>query len=480
VRSAGKRASLRGFRSALIMARRIEIRLRPLLLAALAVLAGLPLIATIELRRAGSAVDELLEQGVRGLDEIEDALQNLLDLRASLLEIGIDVAARTPDALRGIERSAAALEQDAADLAATAGEAAPLVETDAALERLRVVLDETAQFLAHIGSEGSAETGDAAGAARRISLEIDRVAAELHRSSRRIAERARAVDDALPRHLAIAFTVVVALTSISLAVLLFALIERARIPDSRRELRRLLASRLRRGALRDPTGRALPRPANAAEVAVRVDRVLHRTPLHQTFFATLRRDGVEHRVWGKRYTWIGALRALLPPFPASYARGTWRALNAMHRAGLPSPEPLAFETTRKLGIPLGHLLLAANFGKLRGFKRRVLDSPKFRTASREERQSRFAALRAFVDRVHAAGLYSIKLRYLHVRKVPARPDLEDRVEFVLCDLDKVCHLPRAPARVRSFLARLDRRRLLRALEVDLRLEERPDFERWAG
>ncbi len=466
------------------MVRRIQFRVRPLFIVAILAIAALPILATVEINRAARSIDDLLDEGVPALGELDDLMQSLLDIRSGVLEIALPSVDERRRLVRAVEQTVDRLRQDAAaleqlDVETLSGER----RAEDVAVRVAAAADAVSEFFG-TACDTEVDSRTLAREALRVSAVADEAAAAIQSLSRRIGNVARLVDRDVPRHLRIAHYAGLALAAFALAGLGLVVVERLKSPASRRQLRRLLAASLRSGALRDPAGLPLCPAADAggrhAQPPVRITRLLHHKPLHQTFTAELHLPSGKLAVWGKRYTFLGAVRGLLIPLVPMYARGSWRILCALDQLGEDSPSPVAQCTRRVLGVPVGHVVLARHAGKLRAAKRGLFAGKTFRVLDAGTRDECLRRLRAFVEGLHRAGCYQLKLRYLHLRARadgsidPASP------AYVLCDLDKVLHLPRAPRSLRNWLARHDRRRIARSLAGDLSESEAAALRAWAG
>lgn len=451
---------------------------------AILVVAALPVLATIETNRAANAIDDLLDEGVSALGELDDLMQSLLDIRSGVLEIALPAVEDRHDLVRTVEQTIHRLRQDAASLEELDVEV--LSGTRRAEEvatSVAAAADAVSEFFG-TACDSEVDPQTLAREALRVSALVDDAATAIQSLSRRIGNVARLVDRDVPRHLRIAHYAGLALAAIALAGLGLVLVERLKSPASRRQLKRLLAASLRAGTLRDPTGHPLcpatDEQGRSVHLPVRITRLLHHRPLHQTFMAEIHLPSGKLPVWGKRYTFLGALRSLVIPLVPMYARGSWRILCAFDQRGVTSPSPVALCTQRVLGIPVGHVVLARHAGRLLTVKRRLFGAKAFHVLDPSARSECLERFRTFVDGMHEAGCYQIKLRYVHLRAHsdgsfdPASPT------FVLCDLDKVLHLPRAPQYFRNWLARHDRRRIARSMTGDLGQSETAAFRAWAG
>lgn len=209
--AAGVAAAGGGFTSAVPAISRPTIRrsvpipiFSTLLVAGLLLLISLPLLATYQITTAARAVDGVLDEGVLGLDEIEDLLQNLIDLRSGVLELAIEVPAARSSLAPSLRQQVDALRRDCAELEA--------IDLDSILDHAtdvdaRVLAERCAtDVLAFLDAQGDPERDETARShqALAVSARIDSAATELNELADAIDRRARMVDSEVPDRLRIA------------------------------------------------------------------------------------------------------------------------------------------------------------------------------------------------------------------------------------------------------------------------------------
>lgn len=467
------------------MAQRIEFRLRGLLIAAAAVIALLPVVATREIGVATRVVDEILEEGVPALERLDDVMQALLDLRSGALEAALPDALLRRDRTPAIERSLLRLGEAAQRL--ERGDVETLIGGTIETETLNAIRETGEAGAAYLSMlvDPEADPATFARGALVVSRSADRSATRIETLADRVRLEARLVETAVPRHLRIARYACFVLAGVALATLGLLVVERLKFPPSRRELKRSITEQLRAGAFATAGGAAIvaadavPRRGKPARAPVRIEKLLHARPLHQTFLGSLHLVDGNVRVWGKHYTMLGALRGRLIPFVPMYGPGAWRILCTFERRGIDGPRPVAFASRRRFGLAMSHTLLATHVGPLSSAKRGYFGTRAFRKLDRDGRARVLDRLCGFIDDLNAAGCFQLKMRYVHVRGETSIQTSPDEPRFVLCDLDKVLHLPWIPRRLKRVFARRDRHRIVRNLGGELTHRELERLSHWA-
>lgn len=175
-----------------------------LLAAGILLLIALPVIATHHISTAARDVDDLLDEGVVALDEIEDLLQNLIDLRSGVLELAIEAGAPRAGIESVIREDVLALRRNCEELEA--------IELDELLQRdsdrhVRLLASECAnEVLVFVDSISDPEFDDALRSRHALSIseKIDAAADELGELENSVDLRARIVDSEVPDRLRVA------------------------------------------------------------------------------------------------------------------------------------------------------------------------------------------------------------------------------------------------------------------------------------
>lgn len=462
------------------MRKRPFVRHRTLLFLALALITALPIFATREVGRAAAAIDGMLDEGVPALQELDDLMQSLLDLRSGVFELSLPEGEERRGLVPEIERRIASLRTDAAELEAIDVEALTGEKRESDVQELVAKTAAQADHYVAMLNDREVDTRAMVEEALEVSRIADDAATAIDRLSGRVGYKARLIDAAVPKLLRNVRYAGVALTALALLMLGFVVVERLRYPETRRGLNRLITLGLRRQSLESPSGVPLAAEGTRPGAFVRVTKLLAQHPLHQTFLARVRLRAGAHRAWGRRYTALGALRGRLVPFVPTYARGSWNVLCALQARGIAAPVPLARATQRCLGIPTAQIVLAHDPGDVRPSKRHLLESKAFRRLPPDARAATLRSLRNFVDSLHGAGCFQLKLRNLCVRACDDGAIDAAAPDFILCNVDTVVFLPKAPAWLRVRLARHDRRRIATTIVGDLSQPEADAFFAWIG
>lgn len=463
------------------MARRIEVRERGRILLLFLLIAGLPLYVRYELHRVAKEVDTIVDEGIGGLDLVEDLMQTLLDARASVLDLMGQVAGEEDevDALAALDRDIAVLPRQAADLIDVKFQRLIHDDEDSLL---RQQLREAESRLKDVRGRFERPIGDELDFIKRVtaaSLAIDTVADTLHRLTTKVGSRAHIADAEIPSRLERSEIGSIALAALCLVMLAILAAHSLSTVPSLGEIQKALRADMIGGSLIDAADRpiAIDGDKKSKQLAD-IKRVIHRHPTHVTFVARVEVGGQRLRCWGKRYTFLGALRGALVPWPRMYAMGTWRCLVDMHRAGIRGPTPIAFATQRRFGFPVGHFVIAEHVRGMGPATNEKFWYRFFKKASAEQRRFVLEKLGNLVRGAHSAGILAVKPRYLHVVGLPPSGSrLERDFDFVLGDLDKAVRLPGAPQFVRSMVQRRDRQKILEALGKAITSEEREFLER---
>jgi len=191
---------------------------------------------------------------------------------------------------------------------------------------------------------------------------------------------------------------------------------------------------------------------------LRVTRCFPGKRTHVCFEAAASRNGKQINLWGRRYKWAGFVKSRQRIFFPAFSEATWRALCLMHNNGLGSPVPIVFKKLRAGPFKGGAIILMEHVGEVKSV-RQFLESG-FCLLSRAEQDAFLHRVVALLHSLHRLGIYGIKPRYLHGKR------MEDvhRMQLYLFDLDKVL-LGRAwPALIGGMLRSKDYHRLLRQAE----------------
>jgi len=190
-----------------------------------------------------------------------------------------------------------------------------------------------------------------------------------------------------------------------------------------------------------------------------LDKVMYERRTHVCFTATARAGDEEALLWGRCYKWAGWVKSIERIVLPTYHKVYWTALWTLHANNIPGPLPVACATIHDGPFRRGSFVLMEHLGALEKLPRFV--SGRFsllEPAAQREVLQRFADLVAVL---HAAGIYRIKPRHVHLRKTD---DPQARSELFMLDLDKIILWPNCPAFVARVLRRRDERNILRQLK----------------
>lgn len=230
--------------------------------------------------------------------------------------------------------------------------------------------------------------------------------------------------------------------------------------ELRAELARVaLCPRFQAGmrALREATG--MPVGAGAWELSLK--RCVGARPTHVLIEAVARRNDEEVLLWGRCYTWWGHLKSFERlGFPA-YENAYWRALCVLRGRGLPAAVPVVHAKLRGGLLRGGGTILTEHLGRPQAFREFVRS--RLSLLPPEAQKDLLLGLLRYVKALHAAGLYRVKMRYIHTRDLDAAANCS----FYVLDLDKVLVWERCPRLIAARLRRTDMQRLARALKKDV-------------
>ncbi len=197
----------------------------------LLLIVALPTLTTLEIRRAGSAVNNLLDDGVFALKELEDMLQNLIDLRAGVLEAAMENSDGRATKIAEVTRQLSSLRRNTLQLEKIDLEALSGAESEAeARDSITASEVEIDRFL-HVVADPEMDQIELTRDAFSVSSVIDDAASELNRLTSVVNYRARIVDAAVPVHLAratYAALVLASLAAVGVAVAALGHLRRAR------------------------------------------------------------------------------------------------------------------------------------------------------------------------------------------------------------------------------------------------------------
>lgn len=190
-----------------------------------------------------------------------------------------------------------------------------------------------------------------------------------------------------------------------------------------------------------------------------LDKVMYERRTHVCFTAIARAGDEEVLLWGRCYKWAGWVKSIERIVLPTYHKVYWTALWTLHANNIPGPLPVACATIHDGPFRRGNLVLMEHLGALEKLPRFV--SGRFSLIEPAAQREVLRRLADLVAMLHAAGIYRIKPRHLHLRKTD---DPQARSELFMLDLDKIILWPNCPAFVARVLRRRDQRNILRQLK----------------
>ncbi len=193
---------------------------------------------------------------------------------------------------------------------------------------------------------------------------------------------------------------------------------------------------------------------------------------HVCFEALALRHDAQVELWGRRYKWAGYAKSFQRVFLPVYAEATWRALCLMHNNGLGAPVPIVFKKLRAGPFRAGAIIVMEHLGEVESVREFLV--AHFCLLSAEQQDAFLHRMAAFLHSLHDLGIYGVKPRYLHGKRMAE----VDRLQLYLFDLDKIVLWKSCPRLVAAMLRRKDRRRLLREIEPVLSDGQLSKLRQW--
>lgn len=175
-----------------------------------------PLIATLEIRGAEQSVNEILQDGMGGMAELQDLMQDISDLRSGALELVLERSGDNASRISALMRKRESFRSNATQLEGVEIERITGDESEGQAQRSMLAADEAVDRLLRLIGDSEARSDELTSASLESSAALDDAAGELNQLTARVASNAATVDRTVPESLARARTATLLLAIFSL------------------------------------------------------------------------------------------------------------------------------------------------------------------------------------------------------------------------------------------------------------------------
>lgn len=194
-----------------------------------------PLIATLEIRGAERSVNEILQDGMGGMAELQDLMQDISDLRSGVLELVLDRSREDSSRVSALMRKRESFRENAIQLEVVKIERITGDESEGRAQRSMLAADESVARLLNLVSDSEMRADALMSSALDASAALDDAAGELNQLTAWVSSNAASVDRSVPESLARARYSTLLLAMFALIGISLWLFERITRPRSSRE-----------------------------------------------------------------------------------------------------------------------------------------------------------------------------------------------------------------------------------------------------